>query len=405
MLGVGGALGLPLAGVVAEHADFHVLFWITGGVGLATFLATVAIVPESPSRTGGRVDVVGAVLLAGGLVTLLLPLAQGRSWGWASARTIGLLVAAVVLAAVFVRVELRMPTPLVDIAATSRRPIVLTNIASLLFGFALFASFIGTASYVEAPTATGYGFGSSIIVGGLCLLPSGLLMLAPRAGRRPAHRVVGRAAHADARCADPRGGLAAAHRRDRFAVGGRARQHDHRRRNRRRLRRDAGADQPQHPAVRDRRGQRVELTRAQPRQLVGERDRRQPARGQHGRRRRSRAAVAHRLPVAVRDLRRSARCSPPELLCSCRTANRSNEAIAAQATAHASAGAADRCAPTVPKRTRGRATAGDTEAESGRLPAERLGRAGRVIADERAEGGDRRRAPGADEHEPDTGDR
>ncbi len=177
MLGVGGALGLPLAGLIAEHADFHVLFWITAGVGLATFLATLGIVPES-SRTGGRVDFAGAALLAGVLVTLLLPLAQGESWGWASGRTIGLLIAAIVLAAVFIRVELRIRSPLVDIAATTRRPIVLTNLASLLFGFALFASFIGTASYVEAPTSSGYGFGSSIIVGGLCLLPSGLLMLA-----------------------------------------------------------------------------------------------------------------------------------------------------------------------------------------------------------------------------------
>ena len=34
MLGVGGSLGLPLAGFVAEHADFHALFWITAAAGL-----------------------------------------------------------------------------------------------------------------------------------------------------------------------------------------------------------------------------------------------------------------------------------------------------------------------------------------------------------------------------------
>ena len=61
----------------------------------------------------------------------------------------------------------------------------MTNLASLLFGFALFASLIGTASYVQAPASSGYGFGSSIVVAGLCLLPSGLLMLlfAPVAAR------------------------------------------------------------------------------------------------------------------------------------------------------------------------------------------------------------------------------
>jgi cyanate permease len=79
---------------------------------------------------------------------------------------------------VFVGYERGLSAPLVDIRATMRRPIVLTNVSSVLFGFALFASFIGTASYVEAPAATGYGFDASIVVGGLCLLPSGLLMLA-----------------------------------------------------------------------------------------------------------------------------------------------------------------------------------------------------------------------------------
>lgn len=177
MLGVGGSLGLPLAGLVAEHADYHVLFWITAVAGAVSLTATLLVVPEAANRAGGRVDVVGTGVLSVALVALLLPLAQGNQWGWSSPRTVGLLVLAVVLLAVFVRYERRVRDPLVDIRATLRRPIVLTNVASILFGFALFASLIGTASYVEAPAASGYGFGSSIVVGGLCLLPSGLVML------------------------------------------------------------------------------------------------------------------------------------------------------------------------------------------------------------------------------------
>src|SRR6476661_8263267 len=68
MLGVGGSLGLPLAGFVAENADFHMLFWITSAAGLVAFLGILTIVPESAGRVGGRVDLVGAVLLAAGLV-------------------------------------------------------------------------------------------------------------------------------------------------------------------------------------------------------------------------------------------------------------------------------------------------------------------------------------------------
>lgn len=177
MLGIGGSLGLPLAGFVAEHADFHALFWITAGAGLVAFAGILLIVPESPARSGGRVDLVGAGLLAAALVSLLLPLSQGSVWGWSDPRVTTLLVASVVLIVGFGWSQTRIREPLVDLYALRRKPIVITNVASILFGFALFASFIGTASYVEAPAASGYGFGSSLLIGGLAMLPSGLAML------------------------------------------------------------------------------------------------------------------------------------------------------------------------------------------------------------------------------------
>jgi len=185
MLGVGGALGLPLAGYLTQHAGIHALFWITGVAGAACFAGILGLVPESTARSGGRVDLVGAVLLSSGLVCLLLPLTQGAVWGWQDPRVLALLVGSAALLAVFGWSQTRIGQPLVDLAVLRRRPIVLTNVASVLFGFALFASFVGTASYVEAPEATGYGFGSSLMVGGLVLLPSGLamLLLSPVAAR------------------------------------------------------------------------------------------------------------------------------------------------------------------------------------------------------------------------------
>lgn len=190
MLGVGGALALPLAGLVAEHYDFHVLFWITAVGGVLALAGVIGVVPEAPSRSGGRVDLTGAALLSAALVALLLPLAEGAHWGWGSARTIGLLVLSAVLFVLLGVAQTRIRNPLVDLATLRRRPLVLTNLASLLFGFALFASLIGTASYVQAPEQSGYGFGSSMLVGGLALLPSGLCMLlfAPVSARLVARR-------------------------------------------------------------------------------------------------------------------------------------------------------------------------------------------------------------------------
>jgi MFS family permease len=177
MLGVGSALALPIGGLIGEHADFRWTFGITAIVGAVSLVGIWMVVPEAPSRTRGRVDYVGAVLLSAALVALLLPLAETSSWGWGSGRTIGLLVLAAVLLVVFGLVETRVKDPLVDLAALRRKPIILTNLASILFGFALFAMMIGTAQYVQAPVASGYGFGSTILVSGLAMLPAGGMML------------------------------------------------------------------------------------------------------------------------------------------------------------------------------------------------------------------------------------
>src|SRR3982074_967 len=116
-------------------------------------------------------------MLCAGVIALMLPLSKGGSWGWGSVETIGLFVLAAILIVALLVIEPRVRNPLVDMARLARRPIVLTNLSSMLIGFALFSSFVGTSSYVQAPPSTGYGFGSSILVAGLCLLPMGALML------------------------------------------------------------------------------------------------------------------------------------------------------------------------------------------------------------------------------------
>jgi hypothetical protein len=106
---------------------------------------------NSAARAG---SISPAVLLSLVLVCLLLPLSEAAGWGWGSPRTIGLLAAAVVILAAFVLLERRLASPLVDIAANAKPALLRTNVASVCVGFALFASLIGTASYVQAPRAS-----------------------------------------------------------------------------------------------------------------------------------------------------------------------------------------------------------------------------------------------------------
>ena len=94
-----------LAGPILDNLGYHWLFWIPCAVILATAVATIFFIPESPIRAPGSVDWVGAALLSFWLVCLLLAISEAPQWGWTSGRTIGLLVVAVAAGAGWVVLE------------------------------------------------------------------------------------------------------------------------------------------------------------------------------------------------------------------------------------------------------------------------------------------------------------
>ncbi|MEU2083855.1 MFS transporter [Streptomyces albus] len=177
-LGIGGALGLPLAAFLAERVDWHVLFWGSGALGALAALLVVTLVPESGLRGGGRFDVPGALGLSAALLCLLLGISKGADWGWGGTATLGLFAGGAVLLAVWGWWELRTPEPLVDLRTTARRQVLLTNLASAVFGFAMFAMSLVLPQIIQLPEATGYGLGASMLTVGLVMAPSGLVMMA-----------------------------------------------------------------------------------------------------------------------------------------------------------------------------------------------------------------------------------
>ncbi|GAA3780362.1 MFS transporter [Streptomyces chiangmaiensis] len=177
-LGVGGALGLPAAAVIAENFDWHMLFWTSASLGAVAAVVVLVFVPESEVRTGGRFDVLGALGMAAGLVCLLLAISKGADWGWGSGTTLGLFVAAVVILLVWGVFELRVKEPLVDLRATARRQVLVTNLASVALGFGMFAMSLVLPQLLQLPAATGYGLGKSLLTAGLVMAPSGLVMMA-----------------------------------------------------------------------------------------------------------------------------------------------------------------------------------------------------------------------------------
>jgi EmrB/QacA subfamily drug resistance transporter len=194
MIGIGGGAGLLLGGVLVDGFGYASVFWL-GAVCSVVSLVTIALlVPESPKRVPGRVDLRGAAVLGIGLVLVLVAVTEGRTWGWGSPGTLGVLAAGLVILALWVPLEARTSDPMVDVRTLAQPPVLLTNLATLLVGFGMFGAFVLIPQLVEAPTSTGYGFGATATDAGLLMLPGSLTMLvigplSGAIGARYGHRI------------------------------------------------------------------------------------------------------------------------------------------------------------------------------------------------------------------------
>lgn len=177
-LGIGGAVGMPLAGVIYREWGWHALFLVSGGFAVVMLVVVLLVVPESSVKTRGSFDYVGALLLSVSLAAFLLAVSKAGAWGWTDEKIITLLVLAGLVLAGWLPWELRSGAPLVDIRTSTRRTVLLTNAASVLVGFGMFANFLTSAQQVQMPVESGYGFGLTVIETGLAMLPSGVLMVA-----------------------------------------------------------------------------------------------------------------------------------------------------------------------------------------------------------------------------------
>ena len=184
IFGIGAGVGIVAAGPIVEHLSWHWLFWLPLVLVVVALFGAIFGMKESPVRTPGRLDVLGAGILSVSLVSLLLAISKGQTWGWTDAKTLSLLALGAVAMAVFVVVELRVREPLIDMRLMKLRGVWTTDLVALILGFAMFGTFVLVPTLLQLPSVTGYGFGKSVSQSGLFLLPTvvGMVVFGPLAG-------------------------------------------------------------------------------------------------------------------------------------------------------------------------------------------------------------------------------
>ncbi|HEX3792547.1 MAG TPA: MFS transporter [Pseudonocardiaceae bacterium] len=167
----GVGLGYPITGLIAEYGGLHTAFWFGAVVAVLALVVAVVVVPASVDRPPQRLDVPGALLLGIALAGLLLAISEGASWGWGSGRLIGLAVLSLAVFAAWVLVELRRPSPLVQLRLLRLRAVLTADVLVLLAGVGMYLLIALVTRFVQTPSSTGYGLGVSVAVAGLVLIP------------------------------------------------------------------------------------------------------------------------------------------------------------------------------------------------------------------------------------------
>jgi EmrB/QacA subfamily drug resistance transporter len=151
MGGSGAAVGVLLGGILTKALGWEWIFFVNVPVGAAVLLTTRSIVKESRAGSETRhFDALGAVLITSALSLLVFALTQANRVGWASAQTIGILIASAALHVAFIAVEHRSQAPLVPLGIFSRlRTLTGANVVSFLVGGLTFAMFFMLSLYMQ----------------------------------------------------------------------------------------------------------------------------------------------------------------------------------------------------------------------------------------------------------------
>ncbi len=174
VLGFGGGMGLVITGLLMRgDAGYQRTFWFTALFMVLVILLVIVVVPRRPRSTTGSVDWAGALGLGAGLSLVLLAITQGGIWGWGSVGTVGVALGGPIVLGLWWWWERRCRYPLVSTVMLTRRPIMMTNIATVAVGMGLYFGFLGLTTFVQAPTASGYGFGASVLRASVAFLLPG----------------------------------------------------------------------------------------------------------------------------------------------------------------------------------------------------------------------------------------
>jgi EmrB/QacA subfamily drug resistance transporter len=132
---LGLTVGPSLGGWLAHAFNWRMVFYINVPVGALALTFSLVFIPrDAPAEGVQRFDLPGAAVFLAGLTALMLGLNKGADWGWSSPAVLGLLAGALLLLLVFILIEHRSASPMLDLSLF-RVPLFSTSTVSAVLNY------------------------------------------------------------------------------------------------------------------------------------------------------------------------------------------------------------------------------------------------------------------------------
>ncbi|PRY33238.1 MFS transporter [Pseudosporangium ferrugineum] len=152
--GLGVAVGPVVGGAVVEGLHWSWIFWLNVPVGVVAVVLAGTTLRES--RGGApRLDPLGLLLSAAGMLLLVWGVVDGPDRGWTSARVLGMLVSGSALLALFLAWQARNRTPMLPLSLFRSRGFGLVSIVTLTFSAGAFGSVFLLAQFFQVVQGLG----------------------------------------------------------------------------------------------------------------------------------------------------------------------------------------------------------------------------------------------------------
>jgi MFS family permease len=187
IFGLSSVIGPAIGGVITDTVGWHWVFFVNLPLGAVVFVVIWRALPTfRPAGARPKIDYLGASVLAGALVPLLVGLTNKQSGNWSDPAVGGLIALGLAIAAIFVWVESRAAEPLIPLGLFRNRAFTISVIAMFAASMAFFAPIVFLPRWfqvVQGSSATQSGYQLLALLGGLIISAMGSGQIVARTGR------------------------------------------------------------------------------------------------------------------------------------------------------------------------------------------------------------------------------